>query len=162
MTNMVGILNKSGVYYAFTRDAIDKGPVWSTILAAPAECPECGDGNIAPAAFDGKTLYVAAGNIPLDGKKCIANVRAINAATGVTIWSQCLNDGPVLGAVTSANGVLIIGEGAHLLIMSSSDGHTLYNFTDSNKGAVFYGPASITSGIIYTGNADGTLYAFSS
>src|SRR5207248_10889946 len=58
--NMVGILNKNGTYYAFQRDALSKGPVWSATVAAPAVCPQCGAGNVAPAAWDGSRLYVAA------------------------------------------------------------------------------------------------------
>lgn len=160
--NMVGILNKNGTYYAFQRDALVKGPVWSATLAAPAECPQCGDGNVSPGAWDGTHLYVAAGPIPLGGEKCAASLRELDPATGVSIWEQCLKVGPVLGAVTATPGMLIVGEGAHLLVVASDTGHTLFDYTDTNQGAVFYGAASLSLGVIYIGSADGMLYAFGS
>jgi outer membrane protein assembly factor BamB len=159
---MVGILNKNGTYYAFQRDALNKGPIWSATLAAPAECPQCGDGNVSPGAWDGSKLYVAAGNIPIGGEKCIANLRALDPATGVSTWEQCLKVGPVLGAVTAAPGLLIVGEGAHLLVVAADTGHILFNYTDSHRGALIYGAASLSLGVIYIGGADGILYAFGS
>ena len=159
--DMVGILNKNGSYYAFQQDALSKGPVWTATVAAPAVCPQCGDGNVAPAAWDGSMLYIAAGNIPVNEQKCLASLRAVDPTTGVSLWQVCLQDGPVLGAVTVIPGMVIIGEGAHLLVFASDTGHQLFNFTDTTPHAVFYAPASISLGVIYIGDSAGTLYAFS-
>ena len=30
---LVGVINKNGIYYAFERDALASGPVWSTRIA---------------------------------------------------------------------------------------------------------------------------------
>lgn len=43
---------------------------------------------------------------------------------------------------------------------ASSDGHRLYTHADTNNNSHYYGPASISNGVLYIGNFDGYLYAF--
>jgi hypothetical protein len=66
-TNMVGVVNKDGTFYAFERDALILGPVWRAKVGNGGACPQCGDGNISPAAWDGQNLYVASGNTSING-----------------------------------------------------------------------------------------------
>jgi outer membrane protein assembly factor BamB len=157
--SMVGAVNKNGIFYAFKRDALDNGPVWTTRIGNGGSCPQCGTGNISSAAWDGSTLYVAGGNVTINGQSCTGSVNALNPATGAFIWQTCLTNGHVLGAVTTANGVVVVGQGFYMNVLDAASGAILYSFEDSGSGSIFYGPASISHGIIYIGNMDGHLYA---
>ena len=70
--------------------------------------------------------------------------------------------GPVLGAVTLVPGVAVVGEGNTFVAVAASDGHTLFTFTDTNSNSNFYGPATISRGVLYIGDFDGLMYAFGS
>ncbi len=159
---LVGVANKNGTYYAFDRSSINTGPLWrANIATVGGGCgPECGDGSISPSAWDGSVLYVAGGQTTIAGASCKGSVRAVSPATGKFIWEHCLKDGPVLGAVSLVPGVAVVGEGTTLAVVAASDGHTLYTYTDTKKNSNFYGPASISNGVLYIGNFDGYLYAF--
>jgi len=158
-TQMVGVANKNGKFYALNRNAFNNGPVWTAQIAKGGGCPQCGDGSISPAAWDGTTLYVAGGKTTISGSSCKGSVSALNPATGDFIWRHCLNDGPVLAAVTLAPGLVVVCQGRYLNVISASSGTTLFHFLDSNSGSIFYGAPSISKGVIYVGNIDGRLYA---
>lgn len=159
-TQMVGVANKNGKFYAFKRDAISSGPVWSDQVANSGNCPQCDTSSISPAAWDGHTLYDAGGGITINGASCQGSVSAINPNNGDYIWRDCLTDGPVLGAVAMAPGVLVIGQGRFVMVMAASSGQTLFRYFDTNTGSAFWSGASISNGVIYIGNIDGRLYAF--
>jgi outer membrane protein assembly factor BamB len=159
---LVGVANKNGTYYAFDRASINAGPLWrANIATIGGGCgPDCGDGSISPSAWDGSVLYVAGGQTTIAGVSCQGSLRALSPTTGNFKWEHCLNDGPVLGAVSLVPGVAVVGEGTTLAVIAASDGHTLYSYTDTKNNSHFYGPASISNGVLYTGNVDGYLYAF--
>jgi outer membrane protein assembly factor BamB len=157
--NMVGAVNKNGIFYAFKRDALSTGPVWQQRVGNGGDCPQCGSGNISPAAWDGTTLYEGSGNITISGVACQGSVDAINPANGSFIWRHCLKDGSVLGPIAVANGVIAAGQGRYLMVLAASNGKTLYRFEDTTSGSTFYGGPSISHGVIYIGNMDGRLYA---
>src|SRR5205823_171823 len=77
---MVGLLNKNGIYYAFDRKTISAGPIWHVQLAAPASTAE---NNVASSAWDGTWLYAAAGSTTINGASCAGSLRALNPASGV-------------------------------------------------------------------------------
>jgi len=158
-TPLVGVANKNGKFYALNRSAFNNGPVWTAQIASGGGCPQCGQGSISPAAWDGTTLYVAGGKTTISGSSCKGSVRALNPATGAFIWQHCLNDGPVLAAVTLAPGLVVVCQGRYVMVISASSGTTLFPFLDSNSGSTFYGAPSISNGVIYVGNLDGRLYA---
>lgn len=159
---LVGVANKNGIYYTFDRTSISAGPLWqANIATVGGGCgPECGDGSISPSAWDGSVLYVAGGQTTIAGLSCKGSVRALSPDTGNFIWEHCLKDGPVLGAVSLVPGVAAVGEGNTLAVIATSDGHTLYTYQDTNSNAHFYGPASISNGVLYIGSVNGNLYAF--
>ena len=160
--SLLGVVNKNGVYYAFDRTAIGHGYIWSAHIATiGGGCgPDCGDGSISSSAWDGSTLYIAGGQTTVGGTSCKGSLRAVNPATGAFIWEHCMAQGPVLGAVTMVPGVAVVGEGNTFMAVAASDGHTLFTFTDSNSNSNFYGPASISNGVLYIGDFDGLMYAF--
>jgi polyvinyl alcohol dehydrogenase (cytochrome) len=156
---MVGVINKNGIFYAFDRDALDNGPVWETQLGSGGSCPQCDAGDISSAAWDGSQLYVGSTAITINGTSCLGGVNALNPSNGNIIWQHCMQDGPVLGAVVTANGVVAAGQGRYLMVLDAASGKKLYSFEDSGVSSDFWGPPSISHGIIYIGNMDGSLYA---
>lgn len=159
---LVGVANKNGTFYTFDRASLSVGPLWrASIATIGGGCgPDCGDGSISPAAWDGSTLYVAGGQTTIAGVSCKGSLRALAPATGRFKWEHCLQDGPVLGAVSMVPGVAVVGEGNTLVLVATSDGHTLYTYTDTNTNATFYAPASISNGVLYIGAYEGVLFAF--
>jgi hypothetical protein len=158
-TPMVGLQNKNGVYYAFRTGSLGSGPVWKSRIAAAGQCPQCGHGDIPPSAYDGSDLYIAGGNTHIKGTSCSGSIQAVDPATGHQAWQKCLTSGPVLGAVTAVPGVAFVAEGQDVLAVSTSTGGTLFTYTDSSAGSAFWGPASISNGVVYVGNQDGRLDA---
>ncbi len=151
---LVGVINKNGIFYAFERDALDSGPVWSTQIAIGGGDPTVGQGDVASASFDGTTLYVGGDAT----NSCSGSLNALNPSTGAFIWQHCFtNGGYVLGGVTSASGgVVAVGEGTNIVVVSAATGASL--FTYAGKG-IFWGPPSIADGTLYEGDMSGNLYA---
>jgi polyvinyl alcohol dehydrogenase (cytochrome) len=150
---LVGVANKNGVFYAFERDALPAGPVWSTRVAVAGSAPTLGTGDIASAAFDGTTLYVGG-----DTKgNCAGTVNALNPSTGAFIWRHCFTAGPVLGAATATSGgVVAVGEGNKIAVVSAATGVSRFTYTGTG---LFWGPPSIVGNMLYEGDMAGHLYA---
>ena len=148
---MIGAENKSGVYYAFDRTNLTAGPLWTATVGG-------GNRNISPSAWDGSTLYVASQLTTIKGVSCKGALRALNPATGSFIWETCLNYGNLFPAVMAIPGVAFVGEGTHIVGISTANGQILFNYstTDIVKGA-----ASVSNGVLYVGNNSGNLYSFS-
>ncbi len=152
--NLVGAINKNGIYYAFERDALSSGPIWTDQIAYGGGCPQCASGDSASSAFDGTTLYV--GGDTTNG--CEGTVNALNPATGAVKWQHCFTDGFVLGGVTgTSGGVVAVGEGNNIAVLSAATGASL--FTYSGGTGPFWGPPSIANGTLYEGDMAGNLYA---
>jgi outer membrane protein assembly factor BamB len=150
---LVGVINKNGLFYALDRDALPSGPVWHTRIAAGGSNPTTGSGDVAPAAFDGTTLYVGGDAT----NSCAGSVNALNPSTGAFIWRHCFTDGYVLGGVTAASGgVVTVGEGNNIAVLSAATGASLFTYTGPGT---FWGPPSIADGTLYEGDMAGNLYA---
>lgn len=157
---MVGLPNKNGTFYAFDTANVSAGPLWHRQLAFKGNCPECGKSDISSAAWDGSHLFAAGGKGTVAGVTCAATAREIRPATGGLIWSDCLPTGPVLAAVSMVPGVELIAAGNTVYAIAAGTGTTLWTYQDTNVGSNFWGPASVSDGIMYVGNQDGNLYAF--
>jgi len=155
---LVGLANKNNKYYAFDRTAIGHGPVWRDTIA----CYCASGGNtIAPSAWDGTYLYVASPGTLIGKETCNGGLRAINPANGAFVWEHCLNNGPVYGAVTLAPGLAFVSEGHYFVVVATSNSKTLFRYLNSTEQ--FFGPASISNGVIYVGSyafGAGRLFAF--
>ena len=157
---LVGVAHKNGIYYALDRAAINKGAVWKFKIAKGGSSPENGEGSISPSAWDGTTVYIAGGHTEIRETKCKGSLRALNPATGIARWEDCLLDGPVLAAVTAVPGLVIVEEGPVFRVINATTGKTFFSYKDSQAGSDFYGAATIAHGVLYIGNMDGNLYAF--
>lgn len=148
--DLVGAVNKNGIFYALDRTSLSTGPVWTAKSSTSTI-------SISSSAWDGKRLYVAGRATSIGGKSCMGSLRALNPANGKFIWQDCLQDGGVVAAVSAVSGVVFVGEGSHFLAMNAATGQILFNYT---TGAGIQGPASISNGVVYLGNSAGTLYTF--
>ncbi len=158
--NMVGAINKNGIFYAFKRNGISQGPLWSVKLGNGGSCPQCGSANISSAAWDGARLYVATGNTTINSQGCLGSLQALNPVNGLPIWQQCLHDGHVLAPVSTVPGVVVATAGTDVIVHDSASGQNLITLTDGNSGSLYYGAASISQGVLYVGNMDGVLHAY--
>jgi polyvinyl alcohol dehydrogenase (cytochrome) len=156
---MVGVENKDGYYYAFDRSSVASGPLWERKVSYGGGCPDCGRSAISPSAYNGKDLFAGGEKGKVGTALCSGDLREMRPSNGGNIWVDCLS-GPVLGAITAVPGVIFAGAGDTFYAISMSTGATLWSFQDPGAGSDFYGPASISNGVVYVGNMDGTLYAF--
>lgn len=163
VSQLVGIGNKDGTYYALNRSSLHQGTVWRTNVAHTGSCPQCGGGTISPSAWDGTSLYVAGGGSSINGVACQGTLQALNPATGAFRWRHCLGSGPVLGAVSVAGSpsVVFVGQGTFLMGIAAANGQTVFRFNDSSSGSMFWGAASIANSAVYIGNQDGSLFSLS-
>jgi outer membrane protein assembly factor BamB len=157
--NMIGLINKNGIYYAFDRTQMSAGPLWQKRLAAPALQGDSGENNISSSAWDGTSLYVSAAATTINGKSCQGSLRALNPASGAFRWQDCLSQN-ALDPVIAVRGLAEVGDGTSLIMVNTSTGARLFTFQDTNATSNFWGPGSISNGVLYQGNKDGKLYAF--
>jgi polyvinyl alcohol dehydrogenase (cytochrome) len=154
---LVGAINKNGVYYAFRRGALAKGPVWSRRVADGGPDPLTGSGDVASSAYDGTTIYVGGDTTTIGSQNCTGSLNALNASTGAFKWRHCFTDGFVLGGVTgTSGGVVAVGEGQNIALMNAATGASVYTY---NGSGTFLGPPSIANGTVYEGDMSGNLYA---
>ena len=156
---MVGLINKNGIYYAFDRNRAHAGPLWQVQLALPGKNPAIGAGSISSSASDGVNLYVGTGAATINGASCAGSVTALNQNSGAILWQLCLSN-PVLAPVIGVPGLVVAGVGPTMYVFDASTGNTLFSYPDTNTNSLFWGAATISNGVLYEGNMDGNLYAF--
>jgi polyvinyl alcohol dehydrogenase (cytochrome) len=163
---LAGISNKNGTYYLFDRTRLNAGPVKRLLVAQPGDCPQCGKGGISPSAYDGQKLYVAAGNTAINGVACQGSLRAFdpNNLAG-PLWQHCMSSGPVLGPVTAAPGIAVVGQGSYIIMVATATGATVFRGPVSSittgSPAIFYAGASISHGVLYEADTAGNVYGYS-
>lgn len=156
---MVGLVDKNSIYYAFDRTNLSAGPLWQVAVAQPGNMPDRGQGSISSSAWNGTTLYAAGAITTINGVNCGGSIRALNPATGAFLWQVCLGKS-VLAPVVGVPGLVAVVSGSHFYLINSSTGHKLFSYIDSTTGSRFWGPVSISNGMLYVGNLDGNFYAF--
>jgi polyvinyl alcohol dehydrogenase (cytochrome) len=95
---LVGAINKNGYAYAFNRNNLVAGPVWTKTVALSGTCPQCGDASVSSGAFGNGTLFLAGGSTTINGKGYRGVVRALNPANGNFLW-QHGESSPVIPAL---------------------------------------------------------------
>src|SRR6266849_3719699 len=74
---LVTAVNKNGLDYAWNRNNLAAGPVWSQMVTLPGSCPQCGDGSVSSGAFANGTLFQAGGSTVINGVGYRGAVRAL-------------------------------------------------------------------------------------
>jgi outer membrane protein assembly factor BamB len=171
---LVGAVNKNGVYYVLNRDDLAAGPVWSYVAATTQALASPACANIDPissSAWAGTGSPIMVAGVSTSGSSCIGTLAALNPSTGQQEW-QILLPGSVEGALTEVPGVVAVGAGPTVELVSSSSGRVLFSYTESSgpppKGVIFgaptgefWAPPTIVGNSLYVANQDGSLRAFS-
>jgi outer membrane protein assembly factor BamB len=155
---MIGIQNKNGIYYAFRRYAISSGPLWQDRVAG--NCAKCGTGGISPSAYNGHLLFIGSQKTRIGRVICAGSIRAVRPSTGKVVWADCLQSGPVLGAVTAVPGLAFVDAGNTIYAVGTNRGTIVWSYKDTSRGSRFWGAPTVSGGRVYVGNQDGRLYAF--
>jgi outer membrane protein assembly factor BamB len=157
---LIGCAGKNGYFYALDRNDLSAGPVWEIQLSVGGGNPPGGQGSISSAAFDGTTIYVAAGNWTLGGTSVTASISALDPTSGSPLWQQPAS-GVILGALATANGLLVDAAGDSLEVRATADGSVLFSAQlDTDPNVTLSASPSIANGFIYEGSGTGALYAF--
>jgi outer membrane protein assembly factor BamB len=137
---LVGAGQKNGYYYAFSRDDLAGGPLWKAAIATPGFCPQCGEGTLSTAAFDGKRLYVGGGTTAR--ADALGSIVALDPGTGAELWWTPMS-GPVLAPVSFANGVVFAAGGTSVVALDAETGAVLWH---AGSSSVLYGGIAISDG----------------
>jgi hypothetical protein len=156
--NLLVATNKNGFTYAFLRSNLAAGPVWSQQVAIGTECAACGNSTVSSAALGAGQIYQAGGTTTVGGVGYAGQVQALNPSTGAIIW-QHPEAGPVIGAVTYMNGMVIVGAGSGVELLEATTGHRLYSY-DTGPGNLIFAAPAVADGTIIIGNTSGTILAF--
>ena len=171
---LVGAVNKNGVYYALNRANLAAGPVWSYTAARASALASKACGNIdaiSSSTWAGPGSPVIVAGLTVQGSRCVGTVVALDPSTGQPEW-QTVVPGSVEGALTQVPGLVAVGAGSTVQLLSSSTGQTLFSYTEPTKPApkgVIYGaptgefwsPPTIAGSSLYVANEDGSFRAFS-
>jgi outer membrane protein assembly factor BamB len=153
--DLVAAGNKNGIVYAFLRDNLAAGPVWSRRIAFAAtnDAPAAG-GIYSNGLFDGQRVYYAGGGTTIGGKTEQGSVRALDPRTGAVIWERALPS-KVYGALAGANGMLIVPAHQSLYLVDPADGRILYE-----NALPLYGAATVANGRLFIGDRNGVVHAY--
>lgn len=149
---MVGLVNKNGIYYAFDRSNVSAGPLWSVRLSDKGN-------SFSSSGWDGTTLYAADATTTINGTSCPGSLRALDPATGAFLWQDCLSSG-VQSSIMITPGLVSIGAGANIIVVDATTGNQLFNYHDaSGGGARFVSTPTIINGALYQGSLNGNFFA---
>jgi outer membrane protein assembly factor BamB len=152
---LVSAANKNGILYAFQRDNLAAGPVWTRRLAQPAVGSDpAAAGVYSTGYFDGQRLYYASGLTTIGGKTVDGAVRALNPTTGAIIWERAM-PARTFGALTVANGMLVVPSWTRLRLFDPANGTILYENTLRT-----YAAAKVANGRLFVGDFTGVVHAY--
>ncbi len=149
---LVAANNNNGNLYVFNRTNLAAGPVWQRQIVIDAY----GNGTVSTGIFANGMYYQAGGNTSINGVGYKGAVRALDPATGHSLWEHGSLD-VVIPALAYSNGLIIDGAGSVLEVLDASNGTRLYSYTTGGK---LYAAPSVANGQIFTGGIDGNVYAF--
>lgn len=161
-TLMVGACNKNGIFYAWRRANLAAGPVWQRTIGEPNSAPtQC----LGSAAFDGTSLYVAAGPTTINGQSVAGAVRALNPATGAVVWETSMACGSV-GTPTVDATSHVLAVPLFACAAASNRGVALLNATNGtrlrtlpNSSSVFAQPV-FAAGRLFVASEGGGVTAY--
>ena len=155
--DLVSAGNKNGKVYAFLRDNLSAGPVWSRQMANPAAGDDPGAGGLySNGFFDGQRLYYAGSRTTIGGRTVDGSIRAFNPTTGATIWEKGL-PGKTYGALTGANGMVVVPAFDALRLFDGPTGEVLFA---NDLGHTIFGAATVVHGRLFIGDTGGFAHAF--
>jgi outer membrane protein assembly factor BamB len=153
--DLVSAANKNGILYAFLRDNLSAGPIWTRRLAAAAAGSDPAAGGVySNGYFDGQRLYYAGGETTIAGKTVAGSIRALDPRTGAVLWERALAS-RTYGALTGANGMLVVPSRTALRVLDPATGTILY----ANPLSL-YAAATVANGRLFIGDLAGVVHAY--
>ena len=153
--DLVSAANKNGILYAFPRDDLSAGPVWTRRLAAAATGSDPAAGGVySNGYFDGQRLYYASGQTTVGGNAVAGAIRALDPRTGGVLWERAL-PARTFGALTVANGMLVVPSRTALRVLDPATGTFLYENPLS-----LYAAATVANGRLFIGDFAGVVHAY--
>ena len=153
--DLVSAANKNGIVYTFLRDNVSAGPVWSRRVAAAATGSDPAAGGVySNGFFDGQRIFYASGETTIGGKTVAGAIRALDPRTGAIIWERALPS-RTYGALTGANGMLVVPSRTALRLVAPATGEILYENPLS-----LYAAATVANGRLFIGDLGGTARAY--
>jgi outer membrane protein assembly factor BamB len=153
--DLVAAANKNGILYAFSRDNVSAGPVWTRRLAHAAVGNEPAAGGVySNGFFDGFRVFYASGGTEINGQVTEGSVRALDPRNGAILWEKALPT-RTFGALSSANGMLVVPGLYSLYVLDSNNGDILYE----NK-LTLYGAGTIKNGRVVIGDYQGNVRSY--
>jgi len=156
--HLVADTNKNGNVYAFDRDNLGSGVLWTTEISAPGTSPDVGESSIVSPVYANGLLFVAGGKTS-DGKP--GAIAALNPATGAVVW-KINPDGFVLPALAASGGVVAAAVSklpdntGKLYVLDQTTGEVLFTLSTSER--IFAQP-TWANGTLYVVDLAGNLYA---
>ena len=131
------------------------GPVWTRRLADAAIGSDPAAGGVySNGYFDGQRLYYASGQTTIAGKPAAGAVRALDPRTGAVIWERAMPS-RTYGALTGANGMLVVPTRTALRLFDPATGEILYENTLG-----LYAAAKVANGRLFIGDVAGVVHAY--
>ncbi|MCI4347397.1 MAG: PKD domain-containing protein [Thermoplasmata archaeon] len=151
--HLVVVTNKQGTIYAFNRSNLSLSGGWGPAWAVPTRqlvqgLPQA----LAPAAYDGRLLYLVGGAVTIGGVSYAESVRAVDPDNGSTLWQAGVTNGRIFGAPALADGLLVDEAEFALEVRNASNGRLLYSFPDPDPSTGFQGSPTIANGEILFGS----------
>ncbi len=144
----------NGVVYITTAGFNSEGHPITTLYALNASTGA--DGGTSPAVANGVVYF---GSTKFNGFSPpfnTSNIYALNASTGVKLWSYTIED-EVLSSPAVANGVVYIGiEAGYLYALNASTGALLWSYETADA---VESTAAIANGVVYFSTVGYALYA---
>jgi polyvinyl alcohol dehydrogenase (cytochrome) len=154
---LVGAGQKDGGFYAFDRNDLAAGPIWTAPIAIGGEVPQIGQGTLSTPAFDGKRLFIGGGHPPeIVDDSLLGAVSAVSPDDGTILWRHMF-DGPVIAPVAYANGLVFAVGGNSVIALDAASGDVLWSYQMKAPG---FGGVAIARGRVYVGDLSKTIYAF--
>jgi outer membrane protein assembly factor BamB len=147
--------NKNGVVYAFSRDNVSAGPIWSRRIAngAVGSDPAAG-GAYSNGIYDFKKVYYAGGATTINGQAVKGSIRALNPLNGAIIWETPLDSKP-FGQLAYANGMIVVSGKSALYMVDAANGEILYQ-----NDMTLYAGAAVKNNRIVIGDYRGVVHAY--
>lgn len=154
---LVVSINKNGKLYVFKTNNIDAGPIDRVSVAMPGNCPLCEESSVSSTAFGQGTLFMAGADANIKGVNYRGSVSAWNPTTRKLLWQRG-EPGPIFAALTYDNGMIFDGAGGVVEALDAKTGARLWSY--QTPADTIFSPASVSHGMIFTGDTDGYVYAF--
>jgi outer membrane protein assembly factor BamB len=155
-TQLVAACNKNGILYAWRTGSLGSGPLWQRRMDAGGANANC----LAAPAFDGTSLFQAAGATTIGGTSFAGSVRALVPATGAIRWQRGLAAAALGSASVDDSHVLAVptqtGSAVGVYLLNAQTGAILKRLTTD---ATFAQPV-FADGFLFTASVHGGLTAW--